>query len=55
MEAVDLLFDAPGPHHASNDAAGLAESLTWLAWYLRKHGHRGEARTVKRAAAKLRT
>ncbi|MFD3941839.1 tetratricopeptide repeat protein [Streptomyces sp. NPDC058579] len=54
MEAVDLLFDARGPHHASNDVASLAESLTWLAWYLRKHGHRGEARTVRRAVDALR-
>ncbi|MEU9996751.1 tetratricopeptide repeat protein [Streptomyces sp. NPDC050848] len=55
MEAVDLLFDARGPHHPSNDVASLEESLTWLARYLKKHGHRGEARTVKRAAAGLRS
>ncbi|MEU4270903.1 tetratricopeptide repeat protein [Streptomyces sp. NPDC026092] len=54
MEAVDLLFDTRGPHHPSNDVASLAESLTWLAWCLRKHGHRGDARTVRRAADALR-
>ncbi|MFF9012515.1 tetratricopeptide repeat protein [Streptomyces sp. NPDC014870] len=54
MEAVDLLFGARGPHHPTSDVARLAESLSWLARYLRKHGRRGEARTVRRAAAALR-
>ncbi|MEU9706472.1 tetratricopeptide repeat protein [Streptomyces sp. NPDC047981] len=54
MEAVDLLFGARGPHHPSSDVARLAESLAWLARYLRKNGRRGEARTVRRAASALR-
>ncbi|MGA5822620.1 hypothetical protein ACPC54_32760 [Kitasatospora sp. NPDC094028] len=33
---------------------GLADSLNWLAWYLRTHHHRRRARATSRAAAALR-
>ncbi|MEU5217178.1 tetratricopeptide repeat protein [Streptomyces sp. NPDC020807] len=52
-EAVRLL----GPverMHPSNDTAALAESLAWLAWYLRKRGHRDTARDAARTAEELR-
>ncbi|WP_438295986.1 hypothetical protein [Streptomyces sp. HUAS TT7] len=53
MEAVELLDQNP-PLGPGNDVESLAESLAWLGWWLRRHGHRKEARAATRAAKELR-
>ncbi|GAA1139430.1 tetratricopeptide (TPR) repeat protein [Kitasatospora gansuensis] len=52
-EAMKLIRRLPEPHPRSQLAA-LAESLTWLAWYLRTEGRVLRARSARRAAAALR-
>ncbi len=52
-ETLRLVARLPEPHPRSQ-LASLAESLTWLAWYLCKHGHPLRSRSVARAARSLR-
>ncbi|KJK56481.1 hypothetical protein [Saccharothrix sp. ST-888] len=52
-ETLRLVARLSAPHPRSR-LAGLADSLTWLAWYLRKEGHLLRARSVARAARSLR-
>ncbi|WP_436495011.1 tetratricopeptide repeat protein [Actinokineospora sp. HUAS TT18] len=52
-EAVDIV-NTLDDSHPSDNLAGLAESLAWLGWYLKKHGHRRQARAATKAATVLR-
>ncbi|RKE22346.1 tetratricopeptide repeat protein [Streptomyces sp. TLI_171] len=47
------LIDRPVRFPPGSQRAQLAESLRWLAWYLRRHRERGTARLAERAAARL--
>ncbi|TVT41036.1 tetratricopeptide repeat protein [Amycolatopsis rhizosphaerae] len=51
--AIELIARLPEPHPRSQLAA-LADSLTWLAWYLRRTGHPLRARSAARTARDLR-
>lgn len=54
VREVAELVDRPVRFPPGSGRAALAESLDWLAWYLRGHRERGAARLAKRAAADLR-
>lgn len=53
-ELVDLVGGLTLPHHTRDDLDSLTESLTWLGWWLKKHGHRRDGRAATQAAATLR-
>lgn len=54
-ELVDLIGGLTLPHHPGDDLESLAESLAWLGWWLKKHGHRRDAGAATQAATTLRS
>ncbi|WP_369185316.1 tetratricopeptide repeat protein [Streptomyces sp. Y1] len=54
VDEVLALLDGPLRTAPRAQLAGLADSLHWLAWYLKTRGHRRHGRAAARAAAALR-
>lgn len=54
LQEVLALLDRPVRFPPGVRLDGLADSLHWLAWYLKRHQHRREGRAAERAASALR-
>ncbi|MFB7905942.1 tetratricopeptide repeat protein [Kitasatospora sp. NPDC056076] len=54
LQEVLALLDRPVRFPPGVRQDGLADSLHWLAWYLKRHQHRREGRAADRAASALR-
>ncbi|SEL13726.1 hypothetical protein [Streptacidiphilus jiangxiensis] len=54
LDEVLALLDRPVRFPPGANLDGLADTLHWLAWYLKRHHHRREGRAADRAAAALR-